>query len=81
MLRRVGVLNRCISAARPNLEDDYEILSVLGHGSTSRVFLGLDVRDYHKVVLKLFKPMDEMKIQREINILEQLKNCPNIIPL
>jgi casein kinase II subunit alpha len=54
---------------------------VLGQGSTSRVFLGIDIRDYHKVVLKLFKPMDEAKIRREIDILEQLKNCPNIVPL
>jgi serine/threonine protein kinase len=47
-----------------NLEDDYEILSVLGQGSTSRVFMGIDVRDRHRVTIKLFKQIPENKIMR-----------------
>lgn len=81
MLRLTSKLNWFGTTARKSLEDDYEVLSVLGQGSTSRVFLGIDIRDYHKVVLKMFKKMDEAKIQREIGVLRELRDCPNIIPL
>lgn len=61
--------------AKRSLEDDYEALSVLGQGSTSRVFLGIDVRDSHKVVLKIFKKMDEAKIDREVSVLKEVSEC------
>lgn len=70
MLRLANRLSRFSSASQRGLEDDYEALSVLGQGSTSRVFLGINVRNYHKVVLKMFKRMDESKIRREIAMLQ-----------
>ena len=36
-------------------EDDFEVISMLGKGSTSRVYLGFDIVSQKKVVLKLFK--------------------------
>jgi serine/threonine protein kinase len=48
--------------------DDYEILNVLGKGSSARVFLGINVITHKKVVIKMFKNLPQESIKKEISI-------------
>lgn len=59
----------------------YEIIHKVGRGKYSEVFLGIDLDSRHKVVIKVLKPVKRKKIKREISILQNLVNGPNIISL
>eukprot|EP01133_Synstelium_polycarpum_P003653 gene3653-4197_t len=62
--------------------DAYEIANKIGRGKYSEVFFGFDTtNDDREVVIKILKPIQKHKIQREIKILENLHGGPNIIPL
>lgn len=63
-------------------QDSYQLVRKLGRGKYSEVFEGIDIRTTcKKVVVKILKPVKRKKIKREIKILENLKNGPNIITL
>ena len=50
------------------LSDDYEILNVLGKGSSARIFQGINVVTGEKVVVKMFKKLPPESIKKEIEI-------------
>lgn len=62
-------------------QDDYEIIRKIGRGKYSEVFEGINVKNDKKVVIKVLKPVKKKKINREIKILQNLKNGPNIVKL
>lgn len=62
-------------------EDDYEVMCKVGRGKFSEVFAGVDVRNLSPVIVKILKPIPDLKIQREIKVLQTLKGGPNIINL
>jgi casein kinase II subunit alpha len=62
-------------------QDDYQIVRKLGRGKYSEVFEGFNVIKNEKTVVKILKPVKKKKIKREIKILQNLRNGPNIITL
>lgn len=64
-----------------NPQENYEILRKLGRGKYSEVFLGIDLEKREKVVIKVLKPVKRKKIKREISILKNLVDGPNIIAM
>ncbi|KAK6461335.1 alpha subunit of casein kinase II [Scheffersomyces coipomensis] len=64
-----------------NSQDNYEIVKKLGRGKYSEVFLGIDLTKGDKVVIKVLKPVKRKKIKREISILKNLVEGPNIVSL
>jgi len=62
-------------------QEDYEIIRKLGRGKYSEVYEGINVNNDEKVVIKILKPVKKKKIKREIKILQNLKEGPNIIKL
>jgi casein kinase II subunit alpha len=61
--------------------DHYEIITKLGRGKYSEVFLGIYTPTNKKCVIKVLKPVKTKKIKREIKILQNLAHGPNIIQL
>ena len=45
------------------------------------MYEGINVNNDEKVVIKILKPVKKKKIKREIKILQNLKNGPNIVKL
>lgn len=64
-----------------NPQENYEIIKKLGRGKYSEVFLGIDLVKGEKVVIKVLKPVKRKKIKREISILKNLVDGPNIVAL
>lgn len=64
-----------------NSQEKYEIDHKVGRGKYSEVFLGVDLDTHSKVVIKVLKPVKRKKIKREISILKNLVDGPNIITL
>lgn len=64
-----------------NSQDKYEVIKKLGRGKYSEVFLGVDLTNGQKVVIKVLKPVKRKKIKREVSILKNLVGGPNIIAL
>lgn len=62
-------------------QDDYQLVKKLGRGKYSEVFEAVNVRNSEKCVVKILKPVKKKKIQREIKILENLREGTNIITL
>ena len=62
------------------LIDNYTVSRRIGRGKYSNVFSGKKITN-EKVVVKVLKPVRIPKINREINILKQLKGGPNISQL
>ncbi|ODQ80228.1 hypothetical protein BABINDRAFT_161200 [Babjeviella inositovora NRRL Y-12698] len=62
-------------------QDKYEVTKRLGRGKYSEVFQGVELPNGNDVVIKVLKPVKKMKIKREIKILQNLVDGPNIIEL
>ncbi|XP_014282973.1 casein kinase II subunit alpha [Halyomorpha halys] len=62
-------------------QNDYQFVRKLGQGKYSEVFEAINITNSEKCVVKLLKPVKEMKIKREIKILENLRGGQNIITL
>ena len=62
-------------------QEDYEIIKKIGRGKYSDVYEGINVNTDKKVVIKVLKPVKKKKIKREIKILQNLKDGPNIVKL
>lgn len=61
--------------------DDYELVQSLGRGKYSDVFQGINITNNEKRVIKVLRPIKTKKIQREVKILTNLLDGPNIIHL
>ncbi|KAH8828055.1 kinase-like domain-containing protein [Flagelloscypha sp. PMI_526] len=61
--------------------DRYEILSRVGGGRYSEVFLGLDMVNNDSIVVKVLKPVAAKKIKREIKVLRTIRGGPNVVQL
>ncbi|XP_075586733.1 casein kinase II subunit alpha isoform X1 [Dermatophagoides farinae] len=62
-------------------QDDYQLVRKLGRGKYSEVFEAINVTNNGRCVVKILKPVKKKKIKREIKILENLRDGPNIITL
>jgi casein kinase II subunit alpha len=62
-------------------QDNYEVTKKIGRGKYSEVFLGREVTNNSKCVIKILKPVKKKKIKREIKILQNLSGGVNIIQL
>lgn len=62
-------------------QENYEVIKKLGRGKYSEVFLGIDLVKGEKCVIKVLKPVKRKKIKREISILKNLVNGPNVVGL
>lgn len=62
-------------------QDNYEVVRKVGRGKYSEVFEGVSVANNQRCVIKILKPVKKKKIRREIKILQNLSNGPNIIKL
>jgi casein kinase II subunit alpha len=60
---------------------DYLVHKKIGRGKYSEVFLGTHLPTNEKVVIKLLKPVKKKKIFREVKILKNIQQGPNIIKL
>ena len=61
--------------------DPYILIRKLGRGKYSEVFEGLNLLNNSPCAIKILKPVRELKINREIKILQTLEGGPNIIKL
>eukprot|EP00796_Vickermania_ingenoplastis_P011536 gene11536-7956_t len=64
-----------------NSPDRYEIVSKIGRGKYSDVFVAYDTVLQKMVVAKVLKPVKKEKILREYAVLKALKGGPNIVEL
>ncbi|XP_049622942.1 casein kinase II subunit alpha'-like [Suncus etruscus] len=62
-------------------QDNYQILRKLGQGKYSNVFEAISSITNKRVIVKILKPVTEVKIKREIKILKNLRGGTNIIKL
>eukprot|EP00879_Flechtneria_rotunda_P001913 GHRR01002086.1.p1 GENE.GHRR01002086.1~~GHRR01002086.1.p1 ORF type:complete len:363 (+),score=83.34 GHRR01002086.1:291-1379(+) len=62
-------------------QDNYEVVRKVGRGKYSEVFEGVCVANNQRCIIKILKPVKKKKIRREIKILQNLSNGPNIIKL
>uniref|UniRef100_A0A5S6QFS7 Casein kinase II subunit alpha n=1 Tax=Trichuris muris TaxID=70415 RepID=A0A5S6QFS7_TRIMR len=61
--------------------DNYCLIRPLGSGRYGKVFEGIDLRNNERVAIKVLKPLDIMKVKREVKILENLQGKGNVIQL
>ena len=61
--------------------ENIKIFSKIGRGRYSEVYEGIDNISSEKIVIKILKPIEKIKINREICVLEKLKDCPNIVKI
>mmetsp|Transcript_39959 Transcript_39959/g.118968 ORF Transcript_39959/g.118968 Transcript_39959/m.118968 type:complete len:351 (-) Transcript_39959:1525-2577(-) len=62
-------------------QDNYEVVRKVGRGKYSEVFEGINVHTSNKCIIKILKPVKKKKIKREIKILQNICEGPNIIKL
>lgn len=60
--------------------EKYELISKIGKGKYSDVFIGINSNNDQQIVVKILKPVKKSKVKREIKILSVLKH-PNIVRL
>eukprot|EP00405_Crypthecodinium_cohnii_P022661 CAMPEP_0206477740 /NCGR_PEP_ID=MMETSP0324_2-20121206/35602_1 /ASSEMBLY_ACC=CAM_ASM_000836 /TAXON_ID=2866 /ORGANISM="Crypthecodinium cohnii, Strain Seligo" /LENGTH=342 /DNA_ID=CAMNT_0053953841 /DNA_START=57 /DNA_END=1085 /DNA_ORIENTATION=- len=61
--------------------EEYEVVQKIGRGKYSEVFTGYHLPTNKRCVIKVLKPVRKRKIKREIKILQNVQNGPNIIAL
>ncbi|KAJ5074056.1 casein kinase ii subunit alpha-3 [Anaeramoeba ignava] len=64
-----------------NSKNNYQMVSKIGHGKYSEVFKALNIQTGEPCVVKVLKPVRKAKINREIKVLQALKDGPNILKL
>ncbi|KAJ4459602.1 putative Casein kinase II subunit alpha [Paratrimastix pyriformis] len=65
-----------------SLPENYEVVKKVGRGKYSEVFEGVNIsRSCELCVIKVLKPVKKKKILREVKVLNNLKDGPNIIGL
>lgn len=62
-------------------QDDYEIVRKIGRGKYCEAFEGVHVRSQNQIVIKILKPVKKKKIKRELKILQNVSQGPNIVKL
>jgi casein kinase II subunit alpha len=62
-------------------QSDYQVVKKIGRGKYSEVFEGFNTVNRTKCVIKVLKPVKKKKIKREIKILQNLCDAPNVIRL
>lgn len=65
-------------------QDDYEIIEQIGRGKYSEVHRGINILDYTPVTIKILKPVKEVRLNREVRMLQILDgqcNVPKLIEL
>ncbi|KAJ3439150.1 casein kinase ii subunit alpha-3 [Anaeramoeba flamelloides] len=62
-------------------QKNYQVIKRIGRGKYSEVFDGKIAKTQKDCVVKVLKPVRKAKIRREISILENLRNGPNIVQL
>lgn len=62
-------------------QESYEVVRKVGRGKYSEVFEGLNVLNSEKCIIKILKPVKKKKIKREIKILQNICDGPNVIRL
>lgn len=62
-------------------QDDYELVRKVGRGKYSEVFEAINVAGGEKCIVKILKPVKKKKIKREIKILQNICQGPNVIKL
>jgi hypothetical protein len=62
-------------------QSDYQVVRKIGRGKYSEVFEGFNTLNRAKCVIKVLKPVKKKKIKREIKILQNLCDAPNVIRL
>lgn len=62
-------------------QDDYEIVRKIGRGKYCEAFEGVHIKTNSQVVIKILKPVKKKKIKRELKILQNVSNGPNIVRL
>lgn len=62
-------------------QENYEVVRKIGRGKYSEVFVGHEITNRSKCVIKILKPVKKKKIKREIKILQNLSGGTNIIQL
>lgn len=62
-------------------QDPYVLNRKLGRGKYSEVFEGVNILNKSPCAIKILKPVRQMKINREIKILQTLWGGPNIVKL
>lgn len=60
---------------------DYEIISKTGRGKYSEVYIGQSVKSEEKVIVKVIKPLRKIKFARSVKILQNLRDCEQIMNL
>merc|ERR1719197_32689 len=60
---------------------NYEIVRKVGRGKYSEVFEGINIVTGERCIIKILKPVKKKKIRREIKILQNLCDGPNIVKL
>ncbi|TNV76964.1 hypothetical protein FGO68_gene874 [Halteria grandinella] len=61
--------------------ENYRVIQKIGRGKYSEVFDGVNTENQERVCIKVLKPVRNAKILREIKILQNLCDGPNIIKL
>ncbi|KAJ6250628.1 casein kinase ii subunit alpha-3 [Anaeramoeba flamelloides] len=62
-------------------QNKYQVISRIGRGKYSEVFNGVNIETNELCVAKVLKPVRQSKIRREVSILKNLENGPNIVKL
>lgn len=57
----------------------FEVICPMGRGKYSDVYEGIEKSNGSKVVIKFLKPVRELKISREIKILEAIVGGKNLV--
>lgn len=63
------------------MADKYQLVSKLGRGKYSEVFHAINVVENKQCAIKILKAIRVSKIQREIKILQNLRDAPNTIQI